>query len=194
MHLDRLLRALEVRIDNFLVCQACAGWRLAFDAEPRESVHYVLMGEGALHVPGMAPLPIRQDSFLIVPGGLPYGFGPIEGGMREVRTRVPPAAAKGEVPVIRAGEGDGCLTAACGTVSTTYGGGLRLFAHLKAPLIESLSDEESLRAVSAGPGRARGADGRHAHDDRVFAQAVPHRSAAPAHQDRQRPAPAGFPQ
>jgi hypothetical protein len=66
--------------------------------------------------------------------------------MRDVRTRVPPAAAKGEVPVIRAGEGDGCLTTACGTVSTTYGGGLRSFAHLKAPLIESLSDEESLRA------------------------------------------------
>ncbi len=144
MLLDRLLSALEVRIENFFICQVCPGWRLTFDPEPAETVHYVLMGAGALRIAAARPLPLRQDSFLILPRGLAHGFEPVGGATREIRKRIQPPL-QDEVPIIRAGDGHGCLMTACGTVIVTYGGTVGLFEHLKEPIVESFSDNEALR-------------------------------------------------
>lgn len=146
MLLNRLLNALEVRIDNFFICQVSPGWRLAFDAGSAETVHYVLKGEGTVEVSGAQPLLAGPDCFLILPRGVAYCFGQTAGGIRELRSRGLGTAARGETPVIRAGDGDACLTIACGTVSATYSGASGLFAHLKTPIVEHLGDEESLRA------------------------------------------------
>ncbi|MCB1885357.1 MAG: helix-turn-helix transcriptional regulator [Geminicoccaceae bacterium] len=143
--LDRLLAALEVRVDAFALCEICPGWRLTFGPGEEPSVHYVLAGSGTMRLPKGAALLLDQDVFAVLPKGIPHGFETAGGGGREVRhpgnVRAGDAGLGGAVREIRAGEGSDCLRIACGTVRASCGGRLGLFDHLREPIAENFAAE-----------------------------------------------------
>lgn len=138
--LDQLLAALDVQVNAFAICEIQAGWRLNFDGDRRPSIHYVLSGSGAIRIPDHGPIPLSQDTLVILPKDVVHAF---EGGAHEIQhDQTGSARSDGtKVPRICAGDGDYCLKVACGTIDAAFGGSLGLFDHLMHPLVESFATE-----------------------------------------------------
>lgn len=141
--LDQLLAALDVQVNAFAICDVSTGWRLNFEADGKPSVHYVMSGSGAIRLPALAPIPLFQDSLVILPKGVAHAFeGPTDSA-HEIRHDYFGSAPAGrtKVPRIRAGNGEDSLVVACGTIHAAFGGSLGLFDHLTHPLVESFAAE-----------------------------------------------------
>lgn len=68
-----------VETTPFSLCElAPRGW-LSMPRAPAASLHYVLSGEGALHMPGVPPVGIAQGDLIFVPAGGSHSLGASDG-------------------------------------------------------------------------------------------------------------------
>ncbi len=132
-----LIRALDVRLTAFSVCEIGSGWRLKGGSMQSTVVHFVLKGNGFFEQTG-SRIPLGPKTILVVPPGTPESI--TAGG--EVNREA--AAAENCRPL---SEGllsfiahDGCaeLVLGCATISASFGRGQPLFEHLKQPVALSV--------------------------------------------------------
>jgi AraC-like DNA-binding protein len=146
--LEALLTTLDVRLHAFAVCEVQRGWRLDFEAMDAAVVHYVLAGSGVLHQQESPPVAFGRHSILVVAPGRRQSL--LGGGEPQVN-----AVAAGESCLMLAdglvkfdaGEGEGDLVTACGTITATHGGGHGLFDQLAEPLVEDVSASPAFRGA-----------------------------------------------
>jgi AraC-like DNA-binding protein len=79
MALDLVFDAMVVEMESFFLCElAPRGW-LTMPRSGRASLHYVLAGNGGLHVPGQLPIAIQAGDLVLVPAGQSHSLGAADG-------------------------------------------------------------------------------------------------------------------
>ena len=143
--LDRLLTALDLRVEIFARCEVSRGWRLSLQPSDAAYVHYVLAGSGFLFLPDGHAVPVSQHAVIIVPPRHMHGIEAPPGPAKEVLGHLPPRTEG--VPLCRAGDGEIAMITACGMLWATWGGALGLFDRLKEPIVESFDGPDDLSAM-----------------------------------------------
>jgi AraC family transcriptional regulator, activator of mtrCDE len=143
--LEQILDRLAIEIEPFAVCKIGRGWRLQMGRAPSATFHFVLRGEGWLRVGSDFSESIRPRCLGIVPPGVAHALesgDPItrEAAAQDVLDR------SGDVLQLLAGGDDG-LTVACGRGDASYGGGLRLFDMLRAPVLVDFADSPQMQVI-----------------------------------------------
>lgn len=67
--IDRVLDALEIGAEPFVLCELKGACRLGLDQDAGATLHYVLEGRGALVVSGTGRLPLAPGTLVFVPPG-----------------------------------------------------------------------------------------------------------------------------
>lgn len=143
--IQRLLCLLDVRMHALALCEVSRGIRLQLPAMEAVLVHYILDGEGVLTGDDGVAVEFGPDTLIFLPPGCGHDI----------------AVSKEDADVvlwkdIAVPMGDGmmkfvhgtapALVSACGTISADCEG-LDLFARLREPIVEDLSEEPSVRAA-----------------------------------------------
>lgn len=143
--IERLLCLLDVRMHALALCEVSRGTRLKLAPMETVLVHYVLKGKGVLIGGDGVRVEFGPDTLLFLPPGLGHEMAergdepdlllwkdlaaPIGDGMMKFAT--------GPHPVI---------ISACGTISADCEG-LDLFAHLREPIVDTLSSDPAVRSA-----------------------------------------------
>lgn len=138
---ESLVRALEVRLTAFAVCQIGENWRL--NTGPLESVllHFVIGGEGFLEVHGTRT-PLRRGSIVVVPPGTAKsitGGGEITSEASAEDSCVLHSAG---LLAFRARRSSVDLLIGCASLAVQLGGFDGLFDHLQRPLVLDVHNDE----------------------------------------------------
>ena len=136
--LDRLLKALAVRLHAFSVCEVQEGWQLAFPAFEAITVHYVLKGSGAFRVGNGPPHPFATRSVLVVPARQSHVLGELE-SPQVVRAEDRCSMLGDGLVTFTAGDGSRDTLLLCGAIPATYGDALALFDLLREPMVGDAS-------------------------------------------------------
>jgi AraC-like DNA-binding protein len=144
--LDRVLSHLEVFVEPFTYCLLSTGWRLSLPPAPRVMLHFVLLGEGVLRMPGEDAYPLGHHWLAIVPQGVGHA---LESGRVRREQRIDPPGKEAEPPdKLVAGSSEKVeLVVACGMIQARYGQSLDLFEHLPGPLSADLSGHPEIRSA-----------------------------------------------
>lgn len=143
--LDRLLSALEVKVEVFAICEVSRGWRLAFDPDDLPTLHYGLMGSGVVILADGRRISLARDTLLLLPPRVGHSFELPEGSTREIHARAQlPSLVNGDLK-IRAGGDEIGFAVACGRIRASYAGILDIFSYLGDPVIEIFEPPRSLR-------------------------------------------------
>lgn len=79
MLLDEVLSAMSIEVEPFSLCEmAPRGW-LAMPKSQSASLHYVLAGEGALHIGAGRSHPVKAGDLILVPAGVGHSVGAQDG-------------------------------------------------------------------------------------------------------------------
>lgn len=149
MPFERLFENLDVRVTPFALCGVAPGWRLQMGGPDCPTLHFVLEGEGALHVSRSrgGTLALGRYSLALVPPGAPHS---LQNGSRAAReASAERSAGRGTgVPRLRAGPaGESDLRVACGRVEATYAGSIGLFDLLRDAIVLDFSDSARMRRI-----------------------------------------------
>ena len=132
--LDRLLKALAVRLHAFSVCEIQQGWQLAFPAFEAITIHYVLKGSGAFRVGNGPPLPFAPRSVIVVPARQSHALGELRSP--QVISAEDRCSMLGDgLVTFTAGDGSRDTLLLCGAIPATYGDALALFDLLREPMV-----------------------------------------------------------
>jgi AraC family transcriptional activator of mtrCDE len=139
--LDNLVASLEVNVVALTECLVGLGSRLSFPAIDRAAIHYALKGHGRLAIVGVAPVPVRPHTLIIVPPGRPFC---IEGRpVGDTRTPLKTAEARmlsfnrnDTIQRFSTGEEEPDIVIICGYFHASYGASIDLFATLRSPIVE----------------------------------------------------------
>jgi AraC-like DNA-binding protein len=127
----------------FTTCDVREGWRIEFPALDVAGVHLVLAGTGWIAAAGNR-VSVTENTFVLIPAGIPYVFGSAPGAPHALRSPLIPAPSEEGLPVIRAGDGPSGMLTACGLMTALYGGTLDLFRALPRPLAWRLDAADHL--------------------------------------------------
>ncbi|NKB47969.1 MAG: helix-turn-helix domain-containing protein [Alphaproteobacteria bacterium] len=144
MLLDRLLEGLDVHVSPFAICEIREGSSAIVEDKGGASLHYVLEGFGvARSLTGVEYL-LTPHTVLITPADTCLVVSCGEG-----RTMYLPTPVCRPLPGgwdrLSVGDGPPGLMMACGTVQATHHQTTGLFDYLRAPLVETVSDDTSFR-------------------------------------------------
>ena len=145
--LEGLLTSLDVRVHAFALCKVAPGYRLVVPASETVLIHYVLEGEGVVACAGSPPAPFVAGSLVLAPPGREKSIAISAGPGIDVNVAECCNLLAEGLMTFQAGEGDGQLVAACGTLTATYAGGYGLFDHLTEPLVARADGDSVLRAA-----------------------------------------------
>ncbi len=142
--LDELLRTLDVRLHAVAMCEVARGGVLIFPPQAAALVHFGLEGEGVLELETTPRAAFRPGEVVIVPGGSRATMAESSEGPT-TSSSIMDGSHMDVDGLLRftAGEGAPVVRTVCAVVSPSYAGGLDLFQHLTAPLVQE-----------AGPGLA----------------------------------------
>lgn len=142
--LDELLRTVDVRLHAVATCELAQDSVLVFPAQAAALVHFGLEGEGLLELETSPRAVFRAGEVVIVPGGAQATMAAPGEGPRTFST-IMEGSRLGLGGLLRftGGHGAPVVRTVCAVVSPSYAGGLDLFQHLTAPLVQE-----------AGPGLA----------------------------------------
>ncbi|MCZ6589336.1 MAG: AraC family transcriptional regulator [Alphaproteobacteria bacterium] len=144
MLLDRLLEGLDVKVAPFAICEIRHGASAIVEDKGGASLHYVLEGAGIARTLTGAEYRLTPHTVLIAPPDTCLVISCGEG-----RTMQLPAPVCRSLPGgwdwLSHGEGPPGLMLACGAVRATHHHTTGLFDYLRAPLLESVSDDSSFR-------------------------------------------------
>ena len=136
--LERLLKALAIRLHAFSVCEIQQGWQLAFPAFEAVTIHYVLKGSGEFRVGNGAWQAFAPRSIIVVPARQPHVLGVAE--VQQVGCAEDHCSMLGDgLVTFTAGDGSRDILLLCGAIPATYGDALALFDLLRQPLQEGVS-------------------------------------------------------
>lgn len=138
---EALVRALEVRLTAFAVCQVGEGWRLKTGPLDSVLLHFVIGGEGFMEV-GRSRTPLRRGSIVVVPPGTSKSIT----GMGEITNE---ASAEDSCVLhsagllsFRARRSSVDLLVGCASVSVHLGAFDELFSDLRGPLVLNVDNSE----------------------------------------------------
>ncbi len=143
--LEDLLTNFAVSADPFARCVVSSGFELRLPGLREVTLHFVLCGEGELHVVGTPPLPIASHFLAMVPSGRRHAIrGSVTPPHHVVAGTGSPDPA-GLLEFVAGPEGDRDLQVACGHLRAIYADGVRLFGLLDEPLVLDFSDSTAMR-------------------------------------------------
>jgi AraC family transcriptional activator of mtrCDE len=170
-NLDELMTLLEIHVIALSECLVSPGFVLELDGNAAPGIHYMLSGQGKLHIRGAAPVDLTPHTLLIVPPNQPLRLE-VPGEKADVApTTVVGREHRKVVDSInrfRAGDQEPVTVMICGYFNATYGASINLFQTLGAPIVEhfDVSDRldvylktafEELVAQEVGAGAMSGA-------------------------------------
>lgn len=137
---DKLLNALEVRVEPFAICDVRCGRHLDVKAEACTTIHYTLSGNGQITVNKDKVIPLKADQIILIPPGMSQR---IESQQSDNFIGTKPShclkPAEG-LHWLKAGTGDTDIILACGRIHVTYGKDLDIFGLLAEPIVESFQN------------------------------------------------------
>jgi AraC family transcriptional activator of mtrCDE len=144
--LDRVLENLRVNVDPFAVCEVSADWRLRLTGTPWVTIHYIVSGEGTLHLPGRDPAPLTPCTLVVMPSELLHIVEAVGGSHHEERHDRGPRP-DGLLQFVAGVEGDRELQVACGRLSAVYGGNVDVFGRLREPVVLCFDADPSMARI-----------------------------------------------
>ena len=129
---DRILSALDIRAEPFAICALEGACSLGLGRVPGATLHYVLGGQGDLHLPGHAPVVLAPGRLVLVPAAMRHSLCNAGGGQVGVPA-CRPAGLDLEEHVAR-GEAGGNMVVLCATISLSLHRTHGLIDLLRAPL------------------------------------------------------------
>ena len=131
--LERLLENLRVTVEPFALSEVSSDWRLQLGGTPWVTIHYVLEGDGLLHVPGRESTPLGSCVLVVVPEGQSHTVEHASGSSHEENRDCGPRP-DGLIQYIAGHDGDRELLLISGRLNAVYGGTIDLFGRIAAPV------------------------------------------------------------
>src|ERR1700761_4039419 len=145
--LNELITLLETRVLGLSECLVSQGFVLELDGNEAPGIHYILSGEGLLHIAGAEPVQLRPHTLLIVPPrhALKPEVPASKAGIASVL--VPGRDHKRVVDSIsrfRAGTSEPMTVMICGYFNAAFGASINLFDTLSTPIVEQFDASDRL--------------------------------------------------
>lgn len=141
MLLDAVFNTMTIDAEPFSLCElAPRGW-LDMPRSGMASLHYVLAGEGALHVASGTPYPIGSGDLVLVPAADRHAIGASDGKFLSFANCQPASIGLAHHGNGGRGEADG-LVVLCARVSIGLYGAGQVIDLLRTPVIARSSDRE----------------------------------------------------
>ncbi|MFL6645729.1 MAG: AraC family transcriptional regulator [Paraburkholderia fungorum] len=146
-HLDELIALLEIRVLGLSECLVSEGFVLELDGHGAPGIHYILSGEGLLHIAGADTVPLAPHTLLIVPPHHPLklevpakraGTAPVLVSGREHKRVVD------SINRFRAGTTEPMTVMICGYFNAAFGASINLFDTLSTPIVEQFDPADRL--------------------------------------------------
>jgi len=145
--LDELISSLEIRVLGLSECLVSQGFVLELDGNEAPGIHYILSGEGQLHIAGAEPVQLRPHTLLIVPPRHPLKLEVPASKAGIASILVPGREHKQVVDSIsrfRAGTSEPMTVMICGYFNAGFGASINLFETLSTPIVEHFDASDRL--------------------------------------------------
>ncbi len=142
---EALVRALEVRLTAFAVCQIGEGWRLKTGPLDSVLLHFVIGGEGFLEVGG-SRTPLRRGSIVVVPPGTAKCLTGVGEIVNEASAEDGCVLHSAGLLSFRARHSSVNLLIGCASVSVRLGAFDDLFSDLPGPLVLNVDNSDHYAA------------------------------------------------
>jgi AraC-like DNA-binding protein len=144
--LDAVFNTMTIEVEPFSLCElAPRGW-LDMPKSGLASLHYVLAGEGALHVASRAPHPIGAGDLVLVPAADRHAIGASDGRFMSFANCQPAGLGLAHHRGGERGDPDG-LVVLCARVSLGLQGAGQVIDLLRSPVIARSGDRERDHAL-----------------------------------------------
>ncbi len=143
--IEALVRALEVRLTAFAVCQIGEGWRLKTGPLDSVLLHFVIGGGGFLEV-GETRTPLRRGSIVVVPPGTAKSITGQGAVTNEASAEDSCVLHSAGLLSFRARRSSIDLLIGCASVAVQLGAFDDLFSQLSGPLILDVDNAEHYSA------------------------------------------------
>jgi AraC-like DNA-binding protein len=156
MLLDEVLSAMAVEVEPFSLCEmAPRGW-LDMPKSTSASLHYVLSGEGALHLGPRRSHLVRQGDLILVPAGASHSLGAQDGRYVSFANCKPARLGLAHHHTGEVDDGQGMLVL-CASIRLGLQGAGTVIDLLREPIIEAAGAENLIRLIldelaDPGPG------------------------------------------
>jgi|TARA_B110001469_G_C9640299_1_gene321916 AraC-like DNA-binding protein len=144
---DKLLNALEVRVEPFAICDVRSGSYLDVKAEECTTIHYTLAGHGQIVANRGKAIQLQTDQIILIPPGMSQH---IESQQLATNGNLGPSHClkpTDGLHWLKAGNGDTDIILACGRIHVTYGQDVDIFGLLAEPIVESFHDSPYIRGA-----------------------------------------------
>lgn len=145
--LDELISALEIRVLGLSECLVSQGFVLELEGSDAPGIHYILSGEGLLHIAGAEPVPLTPHTLLIVPPRHPLKLEVPASKAGIASILVPGREHRHVVDSIsrfRAGTSEPMTVMICGYFNAAFGASINLFETLSTPIVEHFDASDRL--------------------------------------------------
>lgn len=146
MVLEQLFENLALKVIVFATCRLADGWRLRLPCLNWVTLHYTLVGVGALRDGSGGLIPLPSNTLAVVPPGFTHAIqcGPVshETGVE--------GQGDPNAPIIELVAGpldEESLTVACGRIEASYAGAIGLFDKLKEMIVLDFRDTPHMRNI-----------------------------------------------
>jgi AraC family transcriptional activator of mtrCDE len=145
--LNELITLLEIRVLGLSECLVSQGFVLELDGNDAPGIHYILSGEGLLHIDGAETVPLTPHTLLIVPPRHPLKLEVPAAKAGIASIVVPGREHKQVVDSInrfRAGTSEPMTVMICGYFNAAFGASINLFETLSTPIVEQFDASDRL--------------------------------------------------
>lgn len=145
--IDELISLLDIQVIRLSQCLVGEGYVLEMDGREATGIHYILSGEGRMHIEKAGTVPLSPHTLLILP--------PLHALKVEVptgRAGVAPTVVNGRdqsrvvdsVNRFRAGANEPEIVMVCGHFKASYGTSINLFQELVTPIVEQFDASDRM--------------------------------------------------
>ncbi|MFM0224306.1 AraC family transcriptional regulator [Paraburkholderia dipogonis] len=146
-NLNELITLLDIQVLGLSECLVSRGFVLELDGHDAPGIHYILSGEGRLHIAGAGTVPLKPHTLLIVPPRHPLKLEVPANQAGIAPTVVPGREHKQVVDSInrfRAGNAEPMTVMICGYFKASFGASINLFGTLATPIVEQFEASDRL--------------------------------------------------
>jgi len=144
---DKLLEALEVKVEPFAVCDIRDGCHLDLDGDTSNTIHYTLSGYGILKTSDGSSIEVEPDQIIIVPRGMAQRIESASPSCSSTASSSICLQPSEDLFWMKAGEGATDVILACGRIQVTYGPDVDIFNQLAEPIVEFFNDSSFIRGA-----------------------------------------------
>ena len=138
--LERLLDNLRVTVEPFAVSEISNDWRLRLSGTPWVTIHYVLEGDGRLHIRGHESTSLGSCTLVVVPEGQSHTVEHAAGSRHEENSDCGPRP-DGLLQFIAGHDGTREVVLISGRLSAIYGGSIDVFGRIATPVVLDFSSD-----------------------------------------------------